>query len=343
MTSCVAGIDLGGTSIKAAISDELGTWLCQRVIPTESHQGPNAVLERMAGLVSDLCREAGCSAVAAIGVGVPGLVDLPTGVTKFLPNLPTQWRDVPVAARLQQALQCPVRLLNDVRTATLGELRFGHGRGQPQLTMAFFSIGTGIGGGIVIDGQLRLGPLGAAGELGHQTIRSDGPRCGCGNRGCLEAIASGSAIAAAGVRLLRSGLAPSLHVQVNGRDDAVTPREMLAVADQDRWVREALVDAAKAIGIAAANVVTILHPDLIVMGGGVAELGPLLTDTVRAVIRERVGMFPTDQVRVVPSQLGDQAGLHGAIALAIDTLHGVPGITAREHIGELPSRGRATH
>ena len=183
--------------------------------------------------------------------------------------------------------------------------------------MAFFSIGTGVGGGVVIDGKLRLGPLGAAGELGHQTILPDGPRCGCGNQGCLEALVSGPAIVGEGVRLLRNGLAPRLHELVAGNADRVTPREMLAAAEAgDQLVREALDRAATYIGIAAANVVVILHPDLIVLGGGVAELGEVLTARVRQVIQRRVGMFPTDNVRVELSLLGDLAGIMGAVALA---------------------------
>ena len=228
---------------------------------------------------------------------------------------------MPVAKLLKDQLACPVQLLNDVRTATLGELRFGHGQSEPQLTMAFFSIGTGVGGGVALRGELWLGPLGAAGELGHQTIVRDGPRCGCGNRGCLEAIASGTAIAAAGVRLMRSGLAPALHVRVEGNGDRVTPREMAAIADEDPLIRETLFDAATAISIAAAHVVTILHPDLIVLGGGVSEIGTLLTDTVRQVIRGRVGMFPTDNVRVERVLLGEQAGLRDAVALAMQATH----------------------
>jgi glucokinase len=319
MSGLYAGVDLGGTTIKATVADVAGEVLLTRSVPTESHRGPEDVICRIGSLVRELVTESGgnLAALAGLGMGVPGLVDVATGVTRFLPNLPTQWRDVPVAALLENQLRCPVRLLNDVRTATLGELRFGHGQSEPHLTMAFFSIGTGVGGGVALRGELWLGPLGAAGELGHQTILPDGPRCGCGNRGCLEAIASGTAIAAVGVRLMRSGLAPALHARVEGSGDRVTPREMAAVADHDPLIRESLVDAARAIGIAAANVVTILHPDLIVLGGGVAEIGPLMTDTVRQVVRERVGMFPTDNVRVERSLLGEQAGLRGAIALAM--------------------------
>lgn len=318
MAGLFAGVDLGGTSIKAALADHTGRVIAREVIPTESHQGPDGVLVRIANLIQRLHTDVGSEPqLLGLGMGVPGLVDVATGTTKFLPNLPTQWRDVPAAAVLSERLGCPVRLLNDVRTATLGELRFGHGRDRPSVSMAFFSIGTGVGGGIAIDGQLRLGPLGSAGELGHQTLMPDGPRCGCGNRGCLEALASGPAIIAEGVRLMLTGLAPQLHHLVAGQCDRVTPREMLAAADAgDALIREALQRAASWIGIAAANVVTVLHPDLVVLGGGVAELGDLLTTTVRDVIRDRVGMFPTDTVQVVRSQLGETAGLMGAIALA---------------------------
>jgi len=320
MSPLFAGVDLGGTSIKAAIAGSDAVFLMSRSIPTEAHRGPHDVIERIGSLVEDLVDKsrADPSALQSVGIGVPGLIDVSEGLTKFLPNFPTQWRDLPVASLLQQRLGVPIRLLNDVRTATLGELRFGHGRTTPQPTMAFFSIGTGVGGGLALQGKLWLGPLGAAGELGHQTIRPDGPHCGCGNRGCLEAIASGTAIAAEGVRLMKSGLAPALHERVEGSADRVTVREMAAIADQDLRIKESLVDAGKAIGIAAANVVTILHPDLVVLGGGVAEIGPLLVDTVRQVIRDRVGMFPTDNVRVERSLLGDQAGLKGALALAVE-------------------------
>lgn len=320
MSVVYAGVDLGGTSIKAALAWPNGDVCEQRSIPTKSNRGPNDVIQRMGALIESMISSIGRDAsLAGLGIGVPGLVDRQQGTTKFLPNLATQWRDVPVSSMLESQLGCPVKILNDVRTATLGELRWGHGRNDPQLTMAFFSIGTGVGGGIALRGDVWLGPLGAAGELGHQTIQPDGPRCGCGNRGCLEAIASGTAITAVGVRLMRSGLAPSLHAQVDGHADGVTPQAMGMAAQHDPLVREALIDAAEAIGIAAANVVTILHPQMIVLGGGVAEIGSLMTDTVREVIRTRVGMFPTDDIRVEKSMLGEHAGLRGAISLAMQS------------------------
>lgn len=317
MNGLLAGVDLGGTSVKVGLANEAGEILARGSIPTDSYAGPPDVIERIAVLVSRLVTESGQGPLLGLGMGVPGLVDVATGTTRFLPNLPTQWRDVPVAAMLGERLRCPVRLLNDVRTALLGELRFGHGKDHPRMTMAFFAIGTGVGGGVAIDGQLRLGSLGAAGELGHQTIIADGPRCGCGNRGCLEALASGPAITAEGVRLMLAGLAPQLHRQVEGNTARISPREMLVAAEAgDDRVREALIRACQYLGIAAANIVTILHPEMIVFGGGVSELGEILLNEVRSVIRERVGMFPTDAIRIEHSLLGEHAGILGAVALA---------------------------
>jgi len=315
LESVYAGVDLGGTNVECALARSDGLILASGKIPTHSHEGPRAVLERIAALVHSLGSEIG-TAPQALGLGVPGLADLKAGSTRFLPNLPTNWRDVPVSETLSAATGCPVYLLNDVRMATLGELVFGHGRSFR--TMAFFALGTGIGGGIAIDGRLRLGPLGAAGELGHQTILPDGPRCGCGNYGCLEALASGPAITAEGVRLLLSGQAPALHKRVRGDASSVTPAEMAAAAGEgDFAVREAIIRAGRCLGIAAANVITILHPELIAFGGGVTAIGSLLFDTVRSTVQERVRMLPVDNIRIEPSLLGDRAGILGGIALAM--------------------------
>jgi glucokinase len=311
-----AGVDLGGTNLKCALARADGTVVASRAVPTRSHEGPAAVLERIAGLAAELSAGAGRRGPEALGMAVPGLVDRRLGVTRFLPNLPTQWREVPAAEVLSRRLGCSVFLLNDVRAATLGELCFG--RGRTATTMAFFAVGTGIGGGVVVGGKLLLGPLGAAGELGHQTIIPDGPTCGCGNRGCLETLASGPAIAAEGVRLLLSGLAPALHEIAGGDPARVTAREMAEAARAgDERVGEAIERAGRFLGIGVANAVVVLHPDLVVIGGGVAQLGDLLLDPVRRTVRERVGMFPTDGVAIEASLLGEEAGTLGGIALAV--------------------------
>ncbi len=310
-----ASVDLGGTNTACALASEDGTILCERSDPTYAHEGPEAVLERIASVITDMASAVG-KKPCALGMGVPGLVDRETGTSVFLPNLAGQWRQVPVAAVLGCRIGCPVHLLNDVRMATLGELIFGAGMDVDSLV--FVAIGTGIGGGIVLDGRLRLGSFGAAGELGHQTIVPDGPLCGCGNRGCLEALASGPAITGEGVRLMRSSLAPKLFEIVRGRSDYLTPKEMRQAAEAgDEAVRDAIVRAATYIGIGICNVIVTLHPDMIILGGGVSAIGPLLIETVRSTVRDRVKIFSTNSVAIERSMLGDKAGSYGGIALAM--------------------------
>ncbi len=316
MSDLYAGVDLGGTNITCALADGAGTVVAMRKEPTRSAEPAERVLARIAAMVRELADEAGRTP-AAVGMGIPGLVDRERGVTTFLPNFPTHWPEVPVGEILGGRLGCEVYILNDVRTATLGELTFGKGAGVAGLSMVFFAVGTGIGGGVVIDGRLRLGPLGAAGELGHHTMLPGGPLCGCGNRGCLEALAAGPALTAEGVRLMLSGMAPRLCDLVDGDGGRVTTREMAAAAAAgDAPVRDAIIQAGRWLGYGVANVVVTVHPELVVLGGGVAEIGPLYLETVEQTMRNTVGMFPTDGVRVEKSALGVQAGILGAVALA---------------------------
>lgn len=276
------------------------------------------MLARIAATVEQLSAQAG-RLPTALGIGVPGLVDLATGRTRFLPNLPTQWRDVPVADILRKQLNCPVRLLNDARAATLGELRFGRGVGVS--TMAMFTLGTGVGGGVAVHGKLILGPYGSAGELGHQTIVPDGPPCGCGNRGCLETLVSGPAFIGEAIRLMKTGGAPRLHELVEGDVARVSPREMAQAAREgDQRLEEAIGQRGAWLGVGVANVVTTLHPELVVIGGGVSRMGDLLLDHVRRAVRERVRMFPAEEVRIETSALGEKAGLLGAVALAAESV-----------------------
>lgn len=314
MPDLYVGVDVGGTSVKCAVARADGIMIREGSIPTDSHEGPEDVLRRIADFVQQLAHEAG-GAPRALGMGLPGLVDSRRGVSRYLPNMTSHWRDVPVADILAPRVGCEVRLLNDVRMATYGELAFG--RGQSSTTMVFIAIGTGIGGGVVIDGKLRLGALGAAGELGHQTIDPTGPLCGCGNRGCLETMASGTALAAEGIRLMLMGLAPALHDAVDGQAGRVTAQIMGEVADRDEAVKSAILDAAACVAIGVANVITTIHPDLVVIGGGVARLGELLLQRIRDDVRAHIGrLFPVDDIRIEPSQLGSQAGIYGGIALA---------------------------
>ncbi len=315
-----SGVDIGGTKVAIALGTADGQLLAfgsvaiaaEPELGSHANGSPSSVLERTAQLLESLADQCGAKP-AAIGVGLPGLVNVGTGTAEFLPNLPGKWRGAQVAKILSQRTGKDVYILNDARLATLGEFTFGAGR--TTANMLLVTVGTGIGGGLVLDGRLRLGLHGAAGEVGHQTIVPDGLPCSCGSNGCLETVASGPALAAEGTALVQKDLAPRLRELADGRD--VTPKLMVAAAAEgDVLVAAAIERAARYLGIGIANAITITAVELVVITGGMSALGELLLQPVRDVIRQRVRMFPGEEVRVACSTLGDQAGVMGGIALA---------------------------
>lgn len=313
-TVILAGIDLGGTKIAVAIVEEAsGRVLARRQAPTDSHEGPDAVLQRMAALVHTACGDASIAVteLAAVGLGVPGVYDLATGRTHFLPNLAGAWRDVPAGPVLRQALGRPVWLINDARAFVLAETLFGAGRGAH--TVVGFTLGTGVGGGIAIGGRLFWGIDGTAGEIGHLTMDPDGPLCTCGNRGCLETYASGVAITAQAVQRLADAPDSLLLHLAGGAAERITPALVGQAATAGDAVAQAiLAHVTKYLGAGVANIVTTLSPDCVILGGSVANLGEQLLAPVRAIVRERCRAVPVDRVRIVQAQLGVDAGAIGA-------------------------------
>jgi glucokinase len=258
-------------------------------VPTLAHEGPDAVVERIAGTGRAAMKA--WPDVATVGIGIPGLYDPAAGATRFLVNVPGDWKDRPVAGPVGEALGLPARLLNDARAFGLAELRVGAGRGVQ--TMVGLALGTGVGGVVVVDGKVVEGHDGTAGELGHQTIDPDGPWCNCGNRGCLEAYARADQIAAA------CGTAdPEAAVAAAKARD---PRALAGLAEVGRY-----------LGIGIANAIVILSPDRVVLGGGVAEAGELLFEPIRRELARRVHVTALDRVEVVAAVLGPWAGAVGA-------------------------------
>ncbi|MBI2900965.1 MAG: ROK family protein [Planctomycetes bacterium] len=275
------GIDLGGTNIKAGICDARGRVLASDSIPTEAHRGPADTLRRMAELGRRL---AGRRRIGACGVGVPGPLDLARTRIYVAPNL-EGWKDVRVPAVLRRLLGVPVVMENDANCAAVGESRAW----PPCDGFALYTLGTGVGGGIVLNGELWVGASGAAGELGHMTVDPHGPRCGCGRCGCLEAFASATAVARAAGR--------PAHEAFRSRD----PKSRAAVAR-----------AAWALGAGIANLIHVFHPDLVVLAGGMARAGRAILDPVRAEVRRRVFAVQLAKIRIELSRLGDDAGWTGA-------------------------------
>jgi len=278
------GIDVGGTNVKAVVVEE-GRVIVREERPTLSEEGgPPAVLRRIADLAG------GVGAWDSVGVALPGLFD-ENGRAVLLPNLYGDWAGTPVGEPLASALGAPVRLVNDGHAFALAESTLGAGRGARNVMCIV--CGTGIGGGLVLDGRLHLGPRERAGEFGHHTVTEDGPECECGNRGCLELYAGSRAIARAA-----------------GRG---TFRETVAAAgDGDVRAREALERAGQLVGLAIANVLIFLCPDLVVVGGGVAEAGERFLGPLRAEVEARARVAPLDRIDVVEGELGAEAGAIGA-------------------------------
>lgn len=312
------GCDLGGTNLRAGIVDvETGDISELKSIPTLAREGSDAVMERMAQLIEDVIRDSDYAKdeIGGIGIGVPGLLDLDQGLVLFLPNLPGNWPNVPLAETIQRETGLPVSLLNDARSITFGEWKFGAGRGVA--TMACFAIGTGVGGGLVINNQLHLGISGAAAELGHQIIDFNGPVCGCGSRGCVETFASGPAIAAMGMKAVAQGLTTSLGAMVEYDLNRITPKIIAMAAQQgDDVAREIYRDAGYYLGIGISNILTVLNPRKVVIAGGVAMAGELLLDPIRQTVRDRVKLMPVEQVEILCARLGNNAGAIGVAAWA---------------------------
>jgi glucokinase len=280
------GLDLGGTNIKAAVVDSSLRVLATETTATGAADGEDAVLERVASLGRTACARFGEPATA--GLALPGHFDAATGAGSLLPNLLGDWAGRPIAGPVGSSLRVPVTLVNDVRALTLAELRLGAGRGATDLVC--IALGTGIGGGVVIGGRLHLG-LGHAGEIGHTTVDPEGPLCGCGNRGCLDRMASAQSIAAAA-----------------GCGSVAEAAE--AARTGDPVARAAFARAGEHVGRVLAGAVVLLWPERVVVGGGVADAGDLLLDPLRVELRRRACVAP--EIPVVRAELGPVAGAVGA-------------------------------
>ncbi len=308
------GCDLGGTNLRAAIVDaEAGRVLFHLSEPTLAREGHAAVMERMAALFLRLIETSGYQKdeIGGIGIGVPGVLDLEKGEVLFLPNLPGTWPHVPLQHTIQTKTGIATTLLNDVRSITFGEWMFGAGQGVD--TVAVLAIGTGIGGGLVIDNKLHLGIGGTGGELGHTVINFNGPRCGCGNHGCLEAYASGPAIAAMGMKAVSQGLTTQIGALCGYDLNRITP-ELIAQAALagDTIAQEIYDQAGFYLGVAASSLCAAIGPRRIIIAGGVANAGDLLFKPMEKTMRERVSVMPVDQVEIVPALLGSDAGVIGS-------------------------------
>ncbi len=306
------GIDLGGTKIAGAVWDsEAQAILRRKTIPTQASGGPDAVLARIADHCRELAGADGLESISGVGLGVPATFDAAKGVIHVMPNLPGEWYDKPVIAILREALGIPVYLVNDARSFTLAEATIGAGKGAA--SVAGITLGTGIGGGIAINGRLYLGLMGSAGEFGHHSIDLHGQPDGTGTPGGWEGLASGPAIAAMGMRLVAQGVTTRIGGLVDFDLNKITPEVIAQAADEgDEPSRHILDTAGHYLGTGIANVITILAPECVVIGGGVANLGEWIMRPIYETLKQRVHTVPLELVKIVPAALGGDAGVIGA-------------------------------
>jgi glucokinase len=304
------GVDVGGTKILVAAVDEAGKVSAKERIATRVVEGARMIIDDLSALISATVEKVG-SAPAGIGLGIPGQVDTMAGIVHFAPNL--SWHDVPLQAMLSERFTFPIRLLNDVRAATLGEWKYGAGRGSDQIVCLF--VGTGVGGGIVAKGALVDGITNCAGELGHLIIDINGPPCTCGGWGCLESYASGWAIAKQGKNMLlhhpeAHSLMESLHKQLGGEFTAEVV--IKAYRQNDLLAKQVIDRAVQGLIAGTVSIANSLNPERLIFGGGIIEALPEIIERVNFGLRERALPIASQKLQLLPSQLGSDAGVLGA-------------------------------
>jgi glucokinase len=314
----VLAADIGGTKIITAIIAGDGRIIAEDRHLTLAGAGVQAVKDRLFSAVDSLLarNQMEPSRLGAISLAAAGAIDSGKGLVTLSPNLPG-WHDVPLRDIIFKRYGVETFLVNDTNAAALGEHRFGVGRGVSYLVM--LTLGTGVGGGIIINGEMYVGACGSAGELGHMVIDVNGPECACGNRGCLEQLASGTAIAREAIRRIRQGEKSSLAEMVEGKVEDVSAEKVeVAARNGDKMSLDVLARTSQYLGVGMTNIVNIFNPEMIVLGGGVAKMGDLLIEPARRVVAEKAFPVSARAVHIITAQLGDEAGVYGAAAFAFE-------------------------
>lgn len=314
----VLAIDLGGTKILAAVISAGYQIMAREYRLTLADEGPQAVISRIFSAIGHVLSQNNMapSQLGSISIAAAGAIDQAKGLITSSPHFPGL-HDIPLRDLAQEKYRVNTLLLNDANAAALGEHRLGVGKGVDNLVL--LTVGTGIGGGIIIDGNLYSGSSGSAGEIGHMTIDINGIRCSCGNIGCLETLASGTAIAREAIKHVRLGESSSLTEIVEGKIENITAEKVSTAAQHgDRLALDIVTRAATYLGVGMVNLVNIFNPDMIIVGGGVARMGDLLLNPARQVVMERAFPMAAQAVRIVPAQLGNDAGILGAAVFAFE-------------------------
>ncbi|HWW75946.1 MAG TPA: ROK family protein [Pyrinomonadaceae bacterium] len=314
----IAAIDIGGTKIALGLSDLEGRpALPFRRFPTDVARGPHRILEQALDELERMAGETGAR-VAAVGVGCGGPLSRRRGLVLSPANLPG-WDEFPIVELIRERLRVPVELDNDANAAALAEHEYGAGQGAE--SMVYMTISTGIGGGVILGGRLIHGVGDAAGEVGHMIVKPDGAPCGCGARGCLETICSGTSIARRAAERLADGAQSSALLDGGGGLKGITAKAVAEAARAgDPLASEVWDETIEYLALGVGNVIAAFAPEAVVLGGGVSTAGEQLLEPLRRRVNESVKIAPVDEIRIVQAALGGDSGVYGALILGRQAL-----------------------
>jgi glucokinase len=312
MNEVIAGIDIGGTKIAVAVATPAGERIADFRLPTEVQISADSMVEKVSQAIAEKV-ETGKSRLAAIGVGCPGPLDVEKGLVMSPSNL-LDWNNFPIVKLFQDRFDVPVVLENDANAAAVGEYVYGAGRGFKNIV--YITISTGVGGGIIINGEILHGVGWGAGELGHTIVQPDGTPCNCGSKGCLETVCAGVHIARRARNRLANG-EPSLMNEMVSNASEVTAKTVIEAARrEDKVASEIWTETCRFLAVGIGNVITLIAPQVVIIGGGVASVGDMLFAPLKSFLPEFVSMVPLEKVAILPAELGGDSGVYGALALA---------------------------
>ncbi|SET17536.1 ROK family protein [Paenibacillus sp. NFR01] len=322
MADYIIGIDLGGTNIKAGLFKGDKEPVREQSVPTEAAHGPAHVLTRIRGIADGLMKEAGISPtdIAAMGMGIPGLLDPEAGISIFSPNFPG-WENIHIVRKMGEHYDFPVFIDNDVRVNMMGEWRHGAGRGADNLLL--LTLGTGLGSGIVHEGKVVYGTTFSAGEIGHMNMYRQGRPCRCGSSGCLGRYVSAVGMVNTFKEKLDTGRTSIIETWIQGNREQITALMISEAYDaKDELAVEVMHETGELLGYGLSNVINLLNPELIIIGGGMGSAGERLLGSVRASVNAHALKLPTEKCRIVQAELGSRSGIWGAATHARIRLEG---------------------
>ncbi|HTX18460.1 MAG TPA: ROK family protein [Bacteroidota bacterium] len=314
-TRYAVGVDFGGTTIKTGVVSSEGKIVAQSKVPTLGEQGPAAVVRQMQQSIAEVLEQAKKMKINGIGIGSPGIIDQKAGVVYDPPNI-SGWRRVDLRKEIGKRFRLHVEVENDANVAAIAEAKFGAGKRFPDFLFVIW--GTGVGGGIILDGQIYRGPHGGAGEIGHVSIDYQGPLCNCGAKGCVEAYIGQRRLSQRAVERLRDHPGSRILSLVGGDTSKVEPVYISQAAlEGDGLARELFTEAGTLLGVALGSVLNTLDLRVVIIGGGISAAGDFVYDAIKSSTQEHVMKPMRKDLKIIPAKLGNAAGILGAAGLVL--------------------------